>query len=60
MINCWFKFEGKIQNTSKVIMFTRNHTDDDADVDAGTKNNLSPPIGGGGGDIIIKSKLVHQ
>ena len=59
MINCWFKFEGKIQNASKVIMFTRNHTDDDADVDAGTKNNLSPLIGGGG-DIIIKSKLVHQ
>ena len=43
MINIWFKFEDKIQNTSKVIVFTRNHTDDD-----GTKNNVSPPVGGGG------------
>ena len=41
MINIWFKFEDKIQNTSKVITFTRNHTDDDAD--DGTKNNMSPP-----------------
>ena len=54
MINIWFKFEGKIQNTSKVIVFTRNHTDDDDtddDDDDGTKNNMSPP-GWGGGDII--------
>ena len=29
----------KIQNNSKVIVFTRNHTDDDAD--NGTKNNMS-------------------
>ena len=42
MINCWFKFEGKIQNASKVIIFTRNHTDDDADVDAGTKTIYLP------------------
>ena len=52
MINTWFKFEDKIQNTSKVIVFTRNHTDvndDDADDDDGTKNNMSPPVGG---DII--------
>ena len=53
MINIWFKFEDKIQNTSKVIMFTRNHTDDR------TKNNMSSPGQGGGGDIIIleSSKL---
>ena len=31
MINTWFKFEGKIPNDSKVIAFTRNHTDDDDD-----------------------------
>ena len=31
VINTWFKFEDKIQNTSKVIVLTRNHTDDDAD-----------------------------
>ena len=45
MINIWFKFEGKIQNTSKVIVFTRIHTDDDTDDDDddGTKNNMSPP-----------------
>ena len=53
MINTWFKFEDKIQNTSKVIVFTRNHTDDDeadnADDDR-TKNNMSSP--GHGGDII--------
>ena len=56
MINTWFKFEDKIQNTSKVIVFTRNHTDDnddDADNnDDGTKNNMSPP-GRWGRDIII-------
>ena len=45
MINTWFKFEDKIQNTSKVIVFTRNHTDD-AD-DDGTKNNMSTPGQGG-------------
>ena len=60
MINTWFKFEGKIQNTSKVIMFTRNNTDDDDndaydtdDADDGTKNNMSPPSRGGGGQNII-------
>ena len=47
MINTWFKFEGKIQNDSKVIAFTRNHTDDDNDSDGGTKNNMSPLVGGG-------------
>ena len=26
----WFKFEGKIPNDSKVIVFKRNHTHDDA------------------------------
>ena len=36
-----FKFEGKIPNDSKVIMFTRNHTDNDD----GTQNNTSPPVG---------------
>ena len=47
MINTWFKFEDKIQNTSKVFMLTRNHTDNK------TKNNMSPlgRGGGGGGDI---------
>ena len=50
--NTWFKFENKIQNTSKVIVFTRNHTDkDNADGDDDrTKNNMSPP---GRGDIMI-------
>ena len=48
MINTWFKFEVKIQKDSKVITFTKNHTDDDADNDNdGTKNNKSPPVGGG-------------
>ena len=52
MINTCFKFEGKIQNASKVIMFTRNHTDDSNDADDdGTKNNVSPQSGKGG-DII--------
>ena len=57
MINTWFKFEDKIQNASKVIVFTRNHTDDadadDADDDNRTKNNTTPP-GLRGRDIIIK------
>ena len=40
--------EGKIQNASKVITFTRNHTDDDEDADEdGTKNNMSRPGRGG-------------
>ena len=55
MINTWFKFQIKIENTSKVISFTRNHTDDDTDNDTdeddtdddndGTKNNMSTPVG---------------
>ena len=45
VINAWFKFEDNIQNTSKVIMFIRNHIDDGKD--NGTKNNMSPPVGGG-------------
>ena len=49
VINTWSKREAKIQNTSKVIVFTRNHTDDDTD-DDGTKNNTSPD--GRGGDIM--------
>ena len=44
VINTWFKFEDKTQNLSKVIVFTRNQTDD-AD-DDGTKNNMSPPVRG--------------
>ena len=44
MINTSFKFEDKIQNASNVIVFTRNHADDDR-----TKNNMSPRSGG---DII--------
>ena len=39
-VNTWFKFEGKIQNASKVIAFTRNHTDNE---DNGTRS---------GGDIM--------
>ena len=52
MVNTWFKFEGKIQNDSKVNAFTRNHPDKDADDDAvdGTKNKMStsPLVGRGG------------
>ena len=51
MINTWFKFEDKIQNTSILIRFTRNHRDDDTDDDR-TKSNMSPP--GLLGDIISK------
>ena len=45
MINTQLKFEGKIHYGSKVVTFTRNHTDDDDadDADDGTKNNMSPP-----------------
>ena len=54
MINSWFKFEDKVKNFLKVITFTRNHTDD---ADDGTKNNMSPLVGGwgvGGGRHINK------
>ena len=39
MINTLFMFEGQIPNDSKVIAFTRNHTDnaDEDDDDDGTK-----------------------
>ena len=63
MIKTCFKFDGKIPNDSKVIKFTRNHTnnddtgDDDED-DDGTKNNMSPPEGGG--DIILCIRQVAQ
>ena len=61
MINIWFKFEDKIQNTSKVIAFTRNHTDDDdADDDHETKNNMSPPVGGGGRHKSIKCARLQK
>ena len=43
VIKTWFKLEGKIQNPSKVITFTRNHTDDAND--DRTKNNVSSPVG---------------
>ena len=33
MINTWLKSEGRIQNNSKVTVFTRNHTDDGWGVD---------------------------
>ena len=46
MIKTWFKVEGKIQNDSRVITFTRNHTDNDADNDR-TKNNVFYQIGVG-------------
>ena len=41
------KFEGKIQNASKVIVFTRNHTDaddfaDDGNADDKTKHKKFP------------------
>ena len=61
VINSWFKFEDKIQNTTKVIVFTRNHTDgdtDDNDADDRTKNNISPRSGGGG-DIILHYKKAN-
>ena len=44
MIKTQYKFESKIPNDSKVIVFTRNHTDDD-DEDV-TKNNMSPSVRG--------------
>ena len=53
MWSIWFKFEDKIQNISKVIVFTRKYTDDneadddDANKDDRTKNNVSHPVGGG-------------
>ena len=33
VIKIWFKFEGIIPNVLKVIVFQRNHTDDDTDDD---------------------------
>ena len=48
MINTWFKFKSKIQNGSKVIAFSMNHTDHNDD-DNETKNNMSPPLGPLGG-----------
>ena len=42
VINTCFKFEVKIQDDSKAIAFTRNHTDDNNDDDEETKNNMSP------------------
>ena len=44
MINIWLKLEGRIPNDSEVIVFTRNHIDDNADNDR-TKNNVSPSQG---------------
>ena len=57
MINTWFKFEDKIQNISRVIVFTRNHIDDaDDEVDDITKNNISPP---GRGETELLSQGLH-
>ena len=52
MTTTGFKFEGKIQNASKVIAFTRIHTDD-AD-NYGTKNNIW------GGVNIIYQFLIYR
>ena len=55
MIKTWFKFEGNIPNDPKVIVFTRNHTDDgagndnDAYDDKETKQNMPPPVEWGRG-----------
>ena len=46
VINTWFKFEDKIQNTSKVIVFTRNHTDNE---DVVTEPKKMSPLSRGGG-----------
>ena len=43
VINTWFMFEGKIPNDYNVIVFTKNHTDDNADGDR-TKKKLTPPV----------------
>ena len=50
MINIWFKFEGNIQNDSKVITFTRNHTKDDKDV---VPKTMSPPVEDGGAQFLF-------
>ena len=42
VINTWFKFEGKIQNNSKVITFKRNHTDADDANDAKDDTDQDP------------------
>ena len=47
VINTWFRFEGKIENASKVIVFTRNHTDADDDRrQQNQKQYVSPQPGG--------------
>ena len=38
-------FEGKIPNYSKVIAFTKNHTDD-ADEDDDNDGTINPPVRG--------------
>ena len=56
MIITWFKFEDKIQNNSKVIAVTRNHTDDNVDNER-TKNNIfSLRLGGGRHNADSKTK----
>ena len=42
VINTCFKFEGKIQNHSKVIAFTRNHTKHDDDATTMTQMKMEP------------------
>ena len=53
MINICFKFEGKIQNNSKVLAFTRNQK---ADLQR-NKTIILPSVRGGGEDIIILNRL---
>ena len=62
MIKIWLKFEGKIPNDSKVIMFTKDHTNND-EADNGdeedndrTKNNMSSRVRGGGGRHTYSNK----
>ena len=50
-----FKFENEIQNTSKIIVFASNHTDNDPD-DNRTKKNVCFWLGGGG-DIIHRQTV---
>ena len=56
-----FNFEGKIKNDSKVIAFTKNHTDNNTDnYDNGTKNHMSPPDGRGGGTTCTCNRMTSN
>ena len=60
MINIWFKFEDKIQNTSKVIMFTQMTTQMTTTTTSTEPKTICLPWSGGNINSIIITNICYS